>query len=238
MLVLPRVASVGHCLSGQAQRAVDRLGLEATRRHTCAKARSLGGRQLGRVVRAARTAGNGAGPSSSKISGRSSASASDESRISSLAAAIASATRLGLLKERYFVTTSAADGGFLVCVFDPIFVPEGDLRDARVLARLRRDACRMKILAVVLLPPMATWGAESFRGSNSRSAGTPWGTRTIPDDWTEKLNTITKCLLHLARQLTHLKVPWCLNPSRVLVVFLRSGNTEPDCSSRSRGHFP
>ena len=43
-----------------------------------------------------------------------------------------------------------------------------DTSNVKVLARLKRDASRKKILAGVLLFPMATWRADSCQGSNDR----------------------------------------------------------------------
>ena len=104
--------------------------------------RSLGGHELARAVRAARTAGNGVGQTPGRPAGV----------IQHLRAmsrgfhlrprrGFTSAARLGLLKECYFVTTSEVDGvgkrdaaqGVPVRVFDPGSGPRGDLGDASVL---------------------------------------------------------------------------------------------------------
>ena len=66
---------------------------------------------------------------------------------------------------RCFVITSAVDcvgkkvasHGFPVRIFDPDLGPEGDLSNAKVLAQLECDASRSKVLAAMLLPPMASW---------------------------------------------------------------------------------
>ena len=99
-------------------------------------------------------------------------------------------------------TTSADDGvgkkaaaqGFSERVFVPIWAAEGELSNAKAVARLKRDASRKKILAAVLFPPMATWGADSCRGSNDHKADAPWGTEATRDSQAKELNTITKSL--------------------------------------------
>ena len=67
-----------------------------------------------------------------------------------------------------------------------------------------------KLCAGVLLIPMATWGADSCRGSNGRKVDAPWRTEATRDGQAKKLNTITKLLLRLARYLIRFNVPWCL----------------------------
>ena len=69
---------------------------------------------------------------------------------------------------------------------------------------------------------MASWGAVSWPGSGSRTADTPWRFGTIRSDRTEKLNAITKYLLHLARQLTHYTAEYqkLLAPPEVVTISL------------------
>ena len=72
---------------------------------------------------------------------------------------------------------------------------EGDLSNAKAVSRLKRDASRKKILAAVLLLPMATWRADSCQGSNDHKADAPRGTEATRDSQAKELNTITKSLL-------------------------------------------
>ena len=94
---------------------------------------------------------------------------SKESRISSSAAA------RRYTEGAHYGTTSAVDGvgkkvssqGFSVRIIDPDLGPEGDLSNARLLAWLKRDLSRSKVLAAMLLP-MASWRAASWRDSPIR----------------------------------------------------------------------
>ena len=126
---------------------------------------------------------------------------------------VTSVSRLGLLKGRCFVSTSAADGVgkrvaaqvFLVRVFDPILGPGGNVSNARVLARLRRDASRKKTLAAVHLPPTATW--VPVEAPATASLTRRGRTEAARDSQAREPNTITKSPLRLARCLALLEVP-------------------------------
>ena len=224
---------------------IDRLGLEGTRHDISTKARSLAAiSSVVRYERHARLATEWAKLQEDQWA------LLQHLRVTSRGfhlrprRGVTPASRLVLLKEHHFETTSAVDGvgkkvasqGVPVRIFDPDLGSEGDLSDARVPARLKRDA-RSKVLAAMLLPPMASGRAASWGDSSSRTADTPWRTGTVRGDQTEKPNAIAKSLLHLARQLTHLKVPWCLIHPELSRLFYTAGVGELTCSSSSGGHI-
>ena len=125
-----------------------------------------------------------------------------------------------------------ASQGVPVCIFDP---EAGDPSNEKVLVRLKRDASRSKVLAAMLLPPMASWEWLPREGLAAALLGRHGEPGPFVATRHRNLTRLPRLYFISCTPAHSFKSTLVSHPYRTLATLPHSGITELTCSSESGG---